>query len=171
MRASQSFAVFLILQGISLQARAQAAPAEPLTVTHHYGLQNAGVDLVALGLGVAAVPLDSQGMMLTSVALFTFGSPIVHLAHQEPLKALGSFGLRAGLGGGGFFLALGLSNKGGFKAFEAGAIGLAIGAVAAVVIDDVFLAKKEMKVGPSLSFSPSYRPDRQEAMLNVSGAF
>ena len=69
MRASQSFAVFLILQGISLQARAQVAPVEPLTVTHHYGLQNAGVDLVALGLGVAAVPLDSQGMMLTSVAM------------------------------------------------------------------------------------------------------
>lgn len=81
-------------------------PAAPDPDDHvWYGAQIFLADAVALAL--TATSTDERNWQLpTGLALFGFGGPVVHLGNHEPLRALGSLGLRAAGVGTAYFTAL-----------------------------------------------------------------
>jgi len=153
------------------------------TETRWYGPENVAVDALALGLGVFAIGLGerSQTALATfgyaSLGVYALGSPIVHAFHHDSLgTSLGSFGLRVGLP-----LALGLVT---YAASQPGVdscnalpeekqpelgcgLGQALGTVfmggvgmlAAMIIDDAFLARETVKPeAPHVSLAPLLLP-------------
>lgn len=139
--------------------------------TEHYGLQSAAFDVASLGIAAAALSTNSEGLGYVSLGTYLVGSPIVHLAHGEPLRALGSLGLRAAVPTISGFVAVGISGEKGLGGLFPAAIGVGIGAAVAMVIDDVLLAQHEVRPEPTIAFSPGFDPFKKEATLNLSGTF
>lgn len=80
---------------------ATSTPAEPASAW--YGQPILVADVAALGLvltGLASSrssPTAAKVLVLGGLATYGLGGPIVHLAHDNPGRALGSVGLRVGM--------------------------------------------------------------------------
>src|SRR5436190_16043433 len=99
------------LGGIANAAESSTADPTPRSPPRprFYGEQIIAVDGVALGAIISGLALH-PALALGGGALYAFGPPIVHLAHDNPTRAAGSFGLRIGapLVGGALGLGTGL---------------------------------------------------------------
>jgi hypothetical protein len=156
-----------------------------------YGLPILGLDLASVALtSVGIATASSQSGLATPVLLiagagtFAFGSPIVHLAHDNSTGALLSFGLRAGLPVGsaalGYALVSGSANTCSGPGFcgpsiLAGGVlvGFAIGAAAASAIDIGLLARTQLPTPSRRSFAlaPMIDPKRNLAGMSVQGTW
>ena len=125
-----------------------AEPAWPWTPSDpsSYRLEVAAVDASA----VAALAMGHNSTLVVglSIATYALGSPILHLVHQRPGNALGSFVMRVGLPVGGATLGYLLTNgsSGGEEIpgwVGGAALGLVAGVVAASALDIGVLAKAE----------------------------
>lgn len=86
----------------------------------------------------------SAALLVLAGAGYLVGAPAVHLAHDAPVKAAGSFGLRLALPTAGLFAGLALGPRcSGLRCMnglESGALGALLGVVGAVVVDAALLA-------------------------------
>lgn len=157
---------------------AEAAPSE----TRWYGYQPLVADGVALSLFAASVatyePMPcglfedcarpdntaSSSFLIAGALVYAFASPTIHALHGHWGKAGGSLGLRLGAP------LVGLA-VGSATTAEAGALTASLGALAAMVVDDVFLARETIRKAPSLSVAPTYDAKTERFGLAVGGEF
>jgi hypothetical protein len=125
-----------------------AEPAWPWTPSDpsSYRLEVVAID--ASTVAVLALGHDSTLVVGLAIATYALGSPILHLVHQRPGNALGSFALRVALPVGGatlgYLLSNGSSGSGDIPSWVGGAaLGLVAGVVGASAIDIGVLAKGE----------------------------
>jgi hypothetical protein len=152
-----------------------------------YRLTLFAVDATSVSLLVASgfvqyVNLDlTTTLVLAGFGGYLFGGPIVHLAYEQPLLALGSFGLRVGLPVAGVWMAnlVAPCETGEAEFICGGAFGFA-GALAAMLIDDIVLGKaprpsEEYELYEESSFSlgflPQFEPKKKFAGLSLLGTF
>jgi hypothetical protein len=155
-----------------------------------YGWQTLSVDGGAAALGLAALAIELRdvppnealtgSLLLGGGLAYMAGGPAIHLLHDRPLQALGSFGLRGGLtlfGG-----ALGLASAtcpppdGEYGNCGLGPLimGAAAGTIVAMVLDDTLLAWEKPAAGAAsqarLGITPFVSKDGHRE-LRVFGTF
>jgi hypothetical protein len=165
------------------QAELRAELAEPPV---WYGWQTLSLDGLLLVGGVAMIPLSNsrsdlaESLLWLPVVGFAVGGPAFHLVHREPWRALGSFGLRAGLPVLGGAIGIGLlatcpPAHGDYGNCGVGEliIGAATGVVAASLIDGLALARESAKSSTNLriSLTPFISPDGTTRELRLRGSF
>jgi hypothetical protein len=151
-----------------------------------YGWQTLSLDGLLIVGGIAALQLNdtrpelAETIVWAPVIGFAVGGPALHLVHREPWRALGSFGLRAGLPILGGAIGTGIvatcppaeGDYGNCGAPEL-IIGMAAGVVAASLIDGLALARESSKSAPGLRLSllPFISRDGTTRELRLSGSF
>ena len=146
------------------------------------------ISLVFLG---AVVYDDNEAIgnfgLAGGVATYALGGPILHVAHEQPGRALGSFALRLGLPGAGILIVAGLASScqsGGEGWCEVGAVvvgGTVMlgGFVTAMIVDDGFLGrapkaqpKNETRASSfQAGLAPLIDPKKRSVGLSLVGAF
>ena len=126
-------------------------PAAPAQATRWYGWEGLLVDVPSF-LMMGKLLDGSTGLAAVGAVSFLVVPPVIHLAHGHPIKAIGSFAMRAA--GVGTPLALGLyvshqdCRNGGDLCWVGGEILLALSALlmipAAFVIDDAAIAREQV---------------------------
>jgi hypothetical protein len=157
--------------------------------TEWYGWQTLLADGGSLALllgGAATTSSRSSGtagaLLLGSLATYSLGAPIIHLAHNRPGAALGSFGLRWGvpfvgalLGVGFGYASCGKGNNDGVCYGLYGALGLTLGTIGAIAIDSAVLAREQVPMKFTAAKNFTWRPDLNVSPSSVSaglsGAF
>ncbi len=117
-----------------------------------YGLEILLADGVALGMAGMSIKVEQPGLGILGLSTYLMAPPIVHFIHGRPGRAAASFGLRLGAPAVGMMTGIALgcavgwcSSRGDFGwvgAFIGGAVGVTSGAIAAMVIDAVVLARE-----------------------------
>lgn len=117
-----------------------------------YGLEILLADGLALGVAGASIKLEQPGFAVLGLTTYLMAPPIVHFIHGRPGRAAASFGLRVGSPAVGMITGIALgcavgwcSSRGDFGwvgAFIGGAVGVGTGAIAAMVVDAVVLARE-----------------------------
>lgn len=153
-----------------------------------YGLEILLADGLALGVAGASIKLEQPGFALAGLGTYLIAPPIVHAIHGRPGRAAASLGLRIGAPAVGMVTGItmacafgGCSSGGDFGAYGAiagGALGLGAGAIAAMVVDAVVLAREpdvkvrvprgwdgKPRIAPSVSALPG------GGAVGVGGAF
>ena len=152
-------------------AVATPVPAEPPSGEPGYRLQTATVDAIAIGVTTLAAAARSDGAGYLGVGTYLLGSPIVHIAHDHPGRAAGSFGLRVLLP---FVGGLIGDKQGGCHGdvCDSGDVGLGLfaGMVAATVLDTMWLAEGD-EAPPRASWSPTVSAGHAGVSLGVTGSF
>jgi hypothetical protein len=151
-----------------------------------YGWQTLSLDGLLLAGGFGALQLSStssdlgEAFMWVPVVGFAVGGPTIHLIHHEPWRALGSFGLRAGLPVLGGAIGTGLiascpPAEGDYGNCGLGELlmGVATGVIVASLIDGLALARESPKETPNvtLSLTPFISPDGTTRELRLRGSF
>jgi hypothetical protein len=100
-RASLAGAFFLIAgarvsPAVADEEGALPAPA-PSSGASWYGYQTVSADATAAALTALSFQTNSGAASWAAIGVYLLGAPVVHAAHQRPLAALGSLGLRIGL--------------------------------------------------------------------------
>ena len=159
-----------------------AAPSEPPSTSSWYGWQ---IVLLDAGAVVVVAASDSSGrgtstaLVLGGVGIYALGGPVTHVLHGQKLRGAASLGLRVGaplLGG-----LLGAGAGGGpcvdtdaknscAAAGVYGALGAAVGALTAMVIDDGVLAYDD-RATPTSTIQPFGSASRDGVRLGASGTF
>ena len=133
--------------------------------------------LVASGLVHVSLDLTTT-LVVAGFGGYFLGGPIVHLGYGQPLRALGSFGLRVGLPVAGVLLAPPCET--GSAEFICGGLYALGGALAAMLIDDIVLGKVPRPYEApevygessfSLGFLPQFEPKKKFGGLSLVGAF
>jgi hypothetical protein len=193
--------VLLIVLSFALPVRAQATsagdPADfettPAPRYLDYRLYLLATDAAALTFVIGGAALQNQASMpvvYTGVAAYALGAPMVHVAHEQPERALGSLGMRLGFPVLGAALGYGLTaatcdpNTSG----EFGCLGAAVlfigggffgGVLSAMIVDDAILGKVELtqtreragRSSPRLGVAPFLAPKAKGMGITVAGAF
>lgn len=137
-------------------------PAASPNETHWYGAPMVALDVLAIAASTASVlsPLSAGGYewAFAANAVTTLGSPIFHLAHHNPGRALGSLALRLTLPIAGAVAGAAMSDGGPCFGIEGIAIGSVAGSVLAAALDDGLLAHEERPVGVSLGPASGQAP-------------
>jgi hypothetical protein len=143
---------------------AQGRP-EMVEVRYRYGGQILAVDALAVGLTLAA---PEPGLIVAGL-----GGPLVHLAHGNPGRALGSAAMRVGLvyGGGARRAATASCGNGEFLCgLGEAAVGATLGYLVAVGVDASTLAQ-----GTRLERAPTWAPQlaasRDRVHLGLAATF
>jgi hypothetical protein len=150
--------------------------------SHWYGWQNLGVDLAAatvvgFGLALDNTPANDameKTLIATGAGIYLLGGPLVHLAHHSPQRSGASLAWRVGLpllgAAGGYLLASPANGDDGPPIrFAISMIGAGAGGVAALVFDDLFLAR-EQEPGHAPTWAPTLAPTGSGGMtLGVAG--
>ncbi len=122
-----------------------------------YGGWIAPFDVGAFTLLGATFAADNAVVARTTlthaIGIYTLVPPIIHLLNAEPVRGIGSFGMRVGapIGGllvsqvGVLLLSAGENNVNEDTALAAALIGATLSALAAAAIDDLLLARKPAK--------------------------
>ena len=160
-----------------------AQPVEPSssdlhTVSHWYGWQTLATDGASLLLMVAAASAsDAPGaeeMAWLSLGGYLGGGPIVHLAHGEPVRALGSLALRGGLPILTGVVGSQLENctpSSDFCGLGGAVLGGMAGLVTAMVIDSAVLANERVVVHSSRVPVVGVVSDGKRTLLTAGGVF
>jgi hypothetical protein len=166
-------------------ARTAESEADPELDYDDYRLTMVAVDATAVALVAAGVYLDHEdvtpALALVGVGTYVLGGPIIHLAHEQSGRALGSIGLRVGLPATGLLVggALAASCGGASEwclvgaVLFGGVIGLG-GVLAAIIVDDAVLGrapKPATKSAARVALTPLLDPKRRAAGLSLVGAF
>jgi hypothetical protein len=151
--------------------KAETAPPPPEVEDHWYGWQVLIVD----GASIVTMPI------IIGFGGYFLGGPIVHMAHGEYWRAIGSLGLRIGAPIAGAFLGAGLlcQNRGGeWGCLGEALLGLIAGALAAAAIDASAIAwekvpveKQKPKAFAPTAFTPLLLPREGGAELGVGFRF
>jgi hypothetical protein len=167
-------------------------PHQPQYLDYRYQLVVS--DAAALSLVVAAFWVPGEGaptaLALSSLATYALVPPLIHAAHGQPVRALGSFGARVGFPLAGFGLGLVAAapvcaeDDGGWGCLGAlvvfGGLGIGLGGIGAIVLDDAVLGKVELPRPESGSASrssfrvsvlPLADPKRKSLGLSLAGIF
>jgi hypothetical protein len=149
--------------------------------TRWYGWQTLIVDSGTLLLTAVAAGSGGGGGQTVFLSGYLLGGPIVHAAHGNWAKAGGSLALRAGLPVAGAYLGAGAQNcsqSGGDMCGLGGALtGIAVGGLAAIVIDAALLAHdtvptSERRVDKaSIRITPMLGHAEAPKGLQVAGVF
>jgi hypothetical protein len=188
--------------------RAVAAPqadGPPITAAHEpppvaptplyrpryldYRAYLAVADGAALGLWIGAIATQNAGLGLGGLGLYVLAGPIIHGTHGQGTRAAASVGLRLGLPVVGLFGGLlvgaavcddsGESDFGCLSSAAGGAVvGMVVGTISAMVVDDVFLGKVELpreqpaRLRPRLTaLGPVTDPKRGMFGMTLAGTF
>jgi hypothetical protein len=162
--------------------------------TSWYGWQTAGSDVGVIGLWIAAYLVDEAKSGATSwqtydaavnvlvwsgVAVYALGAPAIHLAHGNGRKALGSFGLRAGLPIAGAIagaligsVACG-SDDNDFISCPVvfGVLGFVGGGIAAPIVDGTVLARETVTAPAEPRFQAAFVPSASGGTFVLGGRF
>jgi hypothetical protein len=191
---SRVFAFFLLVSTLSAHAFAgpEDAPAraheqpypelrDPPTVpsveppTESYGAPiylADGAALVTMTVGISKSSTTVGGI---GIAMYALGGPIVHLAHGEPLRAVGSLAMRAvlppllGLAGYGLGKVVGGSGSDWYVLLLG--VGLLGGIVTTSILDATYLAKREVKTSSSWRVTPTVAIDAKSLHAGLFGSF
>ncbi len=159
------------------------AERRPLSVS--YAWQTVAADGVGVSLLLVGVASSSNGAMIVGTGTFLLGTPLVHLAHGNPGRAVGSLALRGALPTLAFaagYTAFHRSDQGTHELFPSGfgeGVLLGIGGIVACVAIDALLLAEETPAAPArpqapisrLSVSPQLAYIRGGAVAGVGGAF
>jgi len=160
-----------------------AQPVEPSsaelhTVSHWYGWQTLATDGASLLLMVAAASASdapgSEEMAWLALGGYLGGGPIVHLAHGEPARALGSLALRGGLP-----ILTGVvgsqledcSPSSDFCGLGGAVLGGMAGILTAIVIDSALLGHERVVVQTSRVPMVGVVSDGKRTLLTAGGVF
>jgi hypothetical protein len=150
---------------------AVATPVAPPPGEPSYRFQTATVDGIAIGLMTLALSAKNDGAAYLGVGTYLLGSPIVHIVHDRPGRAAGSFGLRVLLPFVGGMIG---DKQGGCHGdvCDTGysALGVFTGMVAATVLDTMWLAEGD-EAPPRASWSPTVSAGHAGVSLGVTGSF
>jgi hypothetical protein len=154
-------------------------PNEQLTETRWYGWQNLLVDTGSVGVMLGAAKSDSLGWI--GLAGYVLGSPIVHLAHERGGAAAAALGMRVAFPIAGALIASSGCSKqdheDDFGCLGPALVGIGVGALLAMAIDDFALSHEEVRKQPEFSVVPSTSivrsPDGKSSTptFGVSGVF
>jgi hypothetical protein len=157
-----------------------------------YGWQSLSTDGGSLALLIAGASVGKSGgevMDILGATAFVFGSPLIHLGHEHPGKALGSFALRAVAPVGTMFtgaLLGGLVTSGHSSEREDNLSGIGYGAliggisgtVLTILIDDLVIAREKAQEPPPpppeeahVTIEPRIGTVRGGATLGIGGTF
>jgi hypothetical protein len=158
----------------------EPVPEPPPLVEHRrYSAPIVVVDMLSVGMMLAAMAAKNEGLLLLGGMGYSLGAPINHLTNGRPGRALASFGLRAA--------ALGLATgaiiedilyhrcDGDVNPCGAPIAGIFAGAMIAIgaaAIDDAFLAR--VPVEPTAArarLAPGLAVGRNLAVLSFAGRF
>jgi len=158
----------------------EAGPAPVSKPGYWYGWQMMVLDAVPIALvGVTAGNIDSDtfGPALLGLPVFALGGPIVHLAHERPVAALGSLGLRVTVP---LLFAAAAAGDGCHDCADPTGPALtwgAIGMAAVTMVDATFLGREKAKEEKPrawyaiTSISPAVDPVRKTAGVSMGGTF
>lgn len=163
-------------------AEPAAAPAEPSS--HWYGYQTLATDGGAVAFAVALAAshdqASQQGLAVGTLAVYGFGGPTVHFAHQQVGKGFLDMGLRlglpivAGLLGGaiGYATAAPSSEQNWFSKLDGevsgAALGGLLGVISASTIDAAFLAREPASVANAADAPASAPPPAVTSKATVA---
>jgi hypothetical protein len=174
---------------------AESAEARPSSVPEYddyrLTLLLSDASAVALLLGTAAVSENetiATGFVVAGLGTYALGGPIIHLVHEQPGRALGSFGLRVGLPAVGISMGVGLalgcgSGEGSewcaLAAILFGGVMAIGGAVTAMIIDDSMLGRAPKKPPKNeayrssvrLGLAPLFDPNKKTLGMSLVGGF
>lgn len=131
-------------------------------------------DGAAVAMLLAAGASGSEGLGNAALATGALGGPLVHLAHGNPGRALGSLALRTGLTYGG--LALGAASCTpndealDFDCLGSALVGGMVGYGAAAIIDATVLGHQTRRARP-LPVAPQLGMTRTGMQVGISGTF
>jgi hypothetical protein len=154
----------------------------------------AAADGVALGLLIGAFAAENEWLALGGAVTYVLGGPAVHAGNGQPIRGAASLGLRLGLPvvgmfGGGLVGAALCEDTGSSETRDGDLrclpptlggviVGMLVGAVGAMVVDDVFLGKVELPRGQSARLRPTLTalgpiadPSRKVVGLRLAGTF
>jgi hypothetical protein len=173
-------------------AAAEPASSGSAPPTRWYGWQSLMADAGSIALLIAGGAVQKSGgetLALLGGCGFVFGSPLIHLAHEHPSKALGSLALRVlvpaattftgALTGALVGSARGSSEDHGmepiFDALIGGMVGGVSGTVLTLILDDAVLAREPGRPPPAVEVQGSIEPRvvgvRGGATFGVGGTF
>lgn len=145
------------------------APAEP--TSRWYGEQTLAMDGIALGLVVLGGRTESVEVAGIGGLVYLLAAPTVHSAHGRGWVGLASGGMRLVTP----VLGLWVGAKTAENNINGGVNGLALGALAAIVVDAAVLAYEPPPepVAPRASFTwtPTVAPTERGAVVGVAGLF
>jgi hypothetical protein len=138
-----------------------------------YRLETVCVDGVAISLTTWALSSQNSSAGWLAAATYLAGGPIVHLAHDRPLRAAGSLGLRLALPIIGGLIG---SKQGHCSGDVCGSdqtgFGVFTGVVAAAVVDSLWLAEGDGPPAPTrASWSPTMSAGPAGVALGLAGSF
>jgi hypothetical protein len=179
MRCAVAVVLSLLLSCSSTLAFAADEP-EPAPSRTWYGWQGLGVDLLAVGMFAASmtegVDGDADPLAWGALGVYLVGTPLVHLAHGGPVGK--SLGLRLGLPvGTALLFAAGTAvvNRCGPESGElceaaplfVGIFGAGLGAVGAMLVDDVDMS---YEAAPA-TWTPMVSPTTGGMTLGLAGTW
>ena len=150
----------------------------PHELTSWYGSQTLATDAAAFALLVPAAVAGAQNndmaaesLVYTALGSYVMGAPIVHAAHGNWGRALGSLGLRIAAPIAGAFLGAAIEDCSGgdFCGAAGGVVGLAVGAGTAIALDAAVIARETVSVGPAVT--PVVVTGKDGTWLGLSGRF
>jgi hypothetical protein len=162
----------------------RSRPAREVEPPRWYGWQTLAFDGAVFAGSITALVVAGdtdvfESLAWTPAVAFAVGGPVIHLVHREPWRALGSLGLRGGLPalGGAFGIGI-LANcpppDGEYGSCGLGefAVGVALGVLAASLIDGFALARESAGARDvALSISPFVSSDGSTGELRLQGRF
>lgn len=190
-------AIVLVVLFQALPARAEAANEEteapqPPRRYLDYRLYLLASDGAALALVVGGLAMHNEAsaiVALTGVGTYALAAPMVHVAHEQPMRALGSLGMRIGFPVAGAALGVGIvaaacdPSESGWGCLAAaaglGGVGFFTGVLTAMVVDDAVLGKVPLKQSPGrarrdaarVGVAPFLDPKGRGAGVTVAGTF
>lgn len=136
-------------------------------------------DGAAVAMLLAAGASGSEGLGNAALATGALGGPLVHLAHGNPGRALGSLALRTGLTYGGLALGAASCTQGahdgeggeeGWECLGSALVGGMVGYGAAAIIDATVLGHQTRRARP-LPVAPQLGMTRTGMQVGISGTF
>lgn len=201
MKPFWGFCLLAFLHSFALPARAQVPsvsptpqPSETAAQSEWYGWQTlltdaASITLITAGAMVQDGNSHSQdgnrmlgtSLMLTGLAGYVAGAPIMHFGKRQPGRGLGSIAMRVSLPFVGGVIGAesaschASSDESGYCGVGEAALGVGLGALTAIALDASVLAwapmKEEGNAEASFGFAPVIAKDGKSAELRVFGRF
>ncbi len=148
----------------------------PRETTTFYGWENIAISYAGAGIFWGGIAADSKSVPWAGLGVYALGSPLVHLAHGQPLRAAGSLAINAFVP----LLAGAIGNAlmppvsaqatpGSSDVVPAGLLlGMFIGSLAAPLIDGLTLGWESHPSSPLASMTPTVSIARKEDPLSMN---
>ncbi|MBK6687485.1 MAG: hypothetical protein IPG45_23640 [Deltaproteobacteria bacterium] len=132
-------------------------------VREWYGWQLIIADLTCLGVMMVSGSLEVAPVFLTGITTMVVGVPVLHGMHGRPITVIQSYALRIG----GPLLGALIGGQGG-RSDSGSTAGLVVGAVLAVLIDDLLLSHEVVEVR---GLQPVVEVSEERSQAGISWSF